>query len=179
MAQAEARSHLLAGFGTALDHLDEVISIIRASQNTAEARTQLMDRFELSELQANAILDMRLRALTAMERQKVLDELEEVRAKIADLIELLASDERILDDVLEEVGQIREKFGDERRTELGPAVEGISTEDLIVEEFRVGTLSHLGYIKRNPVTQYRMRRCTCLSPACTSGSARLTMTDIE
>jgi DNA gyrase subunit A len=158
LAQAEARAHLLEGFAVALDNLDEVINIIRASENTAAARTQLMERFELSELQANAILDMRLRALTAMERQKVLDELEEVRAKIKDLEELLSSDERILDDVLEELGEIREKFGDERRTELGPAVEGISTEDLIVEEDMVVTVSHLGYIKRNPVTQYRAQR---------------------
>ena len=97
LAQAEARAHLLEGFAIALENLDEVIAIIRGSESTAEARAALMARFELSELQANAILEMRLRALTPLERQRVLDELEEVRAKIADLEELLASDERILD----------------------------------------------------------------------------------
>ncbi len=158
LAQAEARAHLLDGFAIALDNLDEVISIIRGSQSTAEARTRLIERFELSELQANAILDMRLRALTALERQKVMSELAEVRAKIDDLKDLLTNDERILDDVVEELAEVRERFGDERRTELGPAVVGISTEDLIVEEDMVVTVSHHGYIKRNPATQYRAQR---------------------
>ncbi|NIV47928.1 MAG: DNA gyrase subunit A, partial [Gammaproteobacteria bacterium] len=157
-AQAEARAHLLEGFAIALEHLDEVIAIIRGSESTAEARAALIGRFELSELQANAILDMRLRALTQMERQRVLDELEGVRARISELEELLASDERVLDVIVEELEEIREKFGDERRTELGPAVEGLSTEDLIVEEDMVVTVSHLGYIKRNPLTQYRAQR---------------------
>ena len=158
LAQAEARAHLLEGFAIALDNLDEVIAIIRGSEDTATARGELMTRFQLSERQANAILDMRLRALTAMERQRVLDELEEVRAKIADLKDLLGSDERVLEVVLEELAEIREKYGDERRTELGEAVEGISTEDLIVEEDMVVTVSNLGYIKRNPLTQYRAQR---------------------
>ncbi|MEM7409908.1 MAG: DNA gyrase subunit A [Myxococcota bacterium] len=158
LAQAEARAHLLEGYAIALEHLDEVIAIIRESQDTATARTTLMSRFELSERQANAILEMRLRQLTAMERQNVLDELEEVRAKIADLKALLASDERILSVVVEELDEIREKYGDDRRTELGAAVEGLSTEDLIVEEDMVVTVSHLGYIKRNPLTQYRAQR---------------------
>ncbi len=158
LAQARERAHLLEGFAVALDHLDEVIALIRASENTAAARAQLMLRFELSERQAQAILEMRLRALTALERQRVLDELEEVRAKIADLVDLLANDARILDVVLEELSEIRERFGDDRRTELAPAVEGLSVEDLIVEEDMVVTVSHLGYIKRNPVTQYRAQR---------------------
>ena len=158
LAQARARAHLLEGFAVALDRIDEVIAVIRASQTTSEAREQLIARFELSERQATAILEMRLRALTALERQKILDELEEIRAKITDLEGLLANQQRILDVVLEEILEIREKFGDERRTELGPAVEGISTEDLIVEEDMVVTVSHLGYIKRNPLTQYRAQR---------------------
>jgi len=158
LAQAEARAHLLEGFAIALDHLDEVIAIIRGAQDTASARGALMERFELSERQANAILEMRLRSLTAMERQRVLDELEEVRAKIADLRDLLASDDRILEVIVEELEEIREKYGDERRTELGPPVEGLTTEDLIVEEDMVVTVSHLGYIKRNPLTQYRAQR---------------------
>ena len=117
-----------------------------------------MERFELSERQAQAILDMRLRALTAMERQRVIDELEELRAKIADLKDLLASDSRILEVVVDRVEEVAERFGDERRTELTGAVEGISNEDLIVEEDMVVTLSHLGYIKRNPITLYRAQR---------------------
>jgi DNA gyrase subunit A len=158
LAQAEARAHLLEGFAVALENLDEVIALIRSSESTAEARTNLMGRFELSELQAGAILDMRLRALTQMERQRVLDELEEVRARIAELKALLASDERILDVIVEELEEIREKYGDERRTEIGAAVEGLSTEDLIVEEDMVVTVSHAGYIKRSPLTQYRAQR---------------------
>ena len=158
LAQAEARAHLLEGFAIALEHLDEVIAIIREAADTAAAREALMGRFELSERQANAILEMRLRSLTAMERQRVLDELAEVRAKIEELRALLASDEKIREVVVEELDEIREKFGDERRTELGPAVEGLSTEDLIVEEDMVVTVSHAGYIKRNPLTQYRAQR---------------------
>ena len=158
LAQAEARAHLLKGFAIALDHLDEVIAIIRAAQDTASARVELIARFTLSERQANAILEMRLRSLTALERQRVMDELEEIRAKIANLMGLLASDERILEVVVEELAEIREKFGDARRTELTAAVEGITTEDLIVEEDMVVTVSHNGYIKRNPLTQYRAQR---------------------
>ena len=158
LAQAEARAHILEGFAIALDHLDEIIALIRAAPDAATARTQLMARFDLSERQAQAILDMRLRALTAMERQRVLDELAELRAKIADLKELLASDERILEVVINELREIDEKFSDDRRTVLAPPIDGITNEDLIVEEDMVVTLSHLGYIKRNPVTLYRAQR---------------------
>jgi DNA gyrase subunit A len=158
LAQARARAHLLEGFAIALDNLDEVIAIIRGSESTAVAREQLIERFELSLIQANAILDMRLRSLTQMEAQRVRDELAEVMARIADLEGLLASDERILDVIVEELQEIREKYGDERRTVIGPAVEGIDTEDLIVEEDMVVTVSHRGYIKRNPLTQYRAQR---------------------
>ncbi|MCH7598414.1 MAG: DNA gyrase subunit A [Myxococcales bacterium] len=158
LAQAETRAHLLAGFEIALDNLDEVISIIRASESTADARTRLMERFEFSERQTNAILEMRLRALTSLERQRVLDELETVRAKIAGLKDLLASDTQILDVVIEEVQEISDRFGDDRKTELVGPVEGISTEDLIVEEDMVVTVSNSGYIKRNPLSQYRAQR---------------------
>jgi DNA gyrase subunit A len=158
LKQAEARAHILEGFAIALDHLDEIIALIRAAADAATARGELMTRFALSERQAQAILDMRLRALTAMERQRVLDELEALRLKIADLKDLLASDERILEVVISELREIEEKFGDERRTELTAAIDGITNEDLIVEEDMVVTLSHLGYIKRNPVTLYRQQR---------------------
>ncbi|MGH7286633.1 MAG: DNA gyrase C-terminal beta-propeller domain-containing protein, partial [Myxococcota bacterium] len=128
------------------------------SEDTPGARAQLMQRFALSERQANAILDMRLRALTQLERQRVMDELEEIRGRIGELRELLQSDEQVLDVVVGELEEIREKYADPRRTELGPPVEGISTEDLIVEEDMVVTVSHLGYAKRSPITEYRAQR---------------------
>jgi DNA gyrase subunit A len=158
LAQAEARAHLLEGFAIALDHLDEVIAVIRASDDAASARDQLMTRFSLSERQAQAILDMRLRALTALERQKIIDELAEIRAKIAELKALLASDEKILEVVLTELEGIRERFGDERRTEITGPLEDFTTEDLIPDEDMVVTLSHTGYIKRNPIGSYRAQR---------------------
>jgi DNA gyrase subunit A len=158
LAQAEARAHLLEGFAIALDHLDEVIAIIRASDDAASARNQLIARFGLSERQSQAILDMRLRALTALERQKILDELAEVRAQIAELKELLASDAKILEVVISGLEQIRERFGDERRTEITGALEDFTTEDLIPDEDMVVTLSHTGYIKRNPIGSYRAQR---------------------
>jgi DNA gyrase subunit A len=158
LAQAEARAHILEGFAIALDQLDRVIAIIRGAEDATAARASLQGELGLSERQAQAILDMRLRALTALERQKVLDELEELRAKIAELKAILASDARILDVVMEELDEIKERFGDERRTEITGAVEGLTTEDLIVEEDMVVTVSHAGYIKRNPLTQYRAQR---------------------
>ena len=158
LRQAEARAHILEGFALVLDNLDAAIALIRSADDTASARSALMERFQLSERQANAILEMRLRALTALERQRVLDELEEVRAKIEDLRGLLASGERILAVILEELDEIRDSYGDERRTEITSAVESIETEDLIVEEDMVVTVSHLGYVKRNPLTQYRAQR---------------------
>jgi DNA gyrase subunit A len=158
LAQAEARAHILEGFEIVLDALDEAIAIIRGAQDVAEARSALMQRFDLSERQARAILEMRLRALTALERQRVLDELAELREKIADLKDLLESEPRQLDVVIEELGEIREKYGDARRTEITDAVVDLSTEDLIVEEDMVVTVSHHGYIKRNPITQYRAQR---------------------
>ena len=158
LAQAEARAHILEGFMIALDNLDEIIALIRASEDTASARDELMERFQLSQRQAQAILEMRLRSLTAMERQKIIDELEELRAKIADLKDLLDSDTRVLEVVISELLEVVDKFGDERRTQIVEAVDGITNEDLIVEEDMVVTLSHLGYIKRNPVTLYRAQR---------------------
>ncbi len=158
LAQAEARAHILEGFAIALDHLDEVIAIIRGAADTPTARAELMTRFDLSERQAQAILEMRLRSLTAMERQRVLDELAELQAKIAELKALLASDAMILEVILEELDEITEKHGDERRSEITGPVENIDNEDLIVEEDMVVTVSHQGYVKRNPVTQYRAQR---------------------
>ncbi len=158
LAQAEARAHLLEGFEIALDHLDEVIALIRASADTATARDGLIERFGFSERQAQAILEMRLRALTALERDKVLNELAELRAKIADLRDLLESPQRILAVVVDETKEMKERFGDARRTEVTAPVEGFTEEDLITEEEMVVTISHLGYIKRNAATDYRAQR---------------------
>ncbi len=158
LRQAEARAHVLEGFAIALDNLDAVIALIRNAADASEARDQLMARFGLSQIQAQAILDMRLRALTALEQEKVMTELAELRERIADLRALLASPERILDVVVEELEEIRERFGDDRRTEIAPPVEDLSDEDLIPEEEMVVTISHAGYVKRNPVSQYRSQR---------------------
>ena len=158
LKQAEARAHILDGFAIILDNLDEAIRLIRAAEDTAGARAALMERFQLSERQANAILEMRLRALTSMERQRVMDELAEIRARIEDLKGLLASDARVTEVVLQELHEIREKYGDDRRTEITGAVDVIESEDLIAEEEMVVTVSHLGYTKRNRATEYRAQR---------------------
>jgi DNA gyrase subunit A len=158
LKQAEARAHILEGFAIVLDNLDEAIAIIRAADDTPAARTALIARFSLSERQANAILEMRLRALTGMERQRVMDELAEIRARIEDLRGLLASDARVLDVVLDELREIREKYGDDRRTEITGPVDDIESEDLIAEEDMVVTVSHLGYTKRNRPGEYRAQR---------------------
>jgi DNA gyrase subunit A len=158
LKQAEARAHILEGFAIILDNLDEAIRLIRAAEDTAGARAALMERFQLSERQANAILEMRLRALTSMERQRVMDELAEIRARIEDLKGLLASDARVTEVVLQELQEIREKYGDDRRTEITGAVDVIESEDLIAEEEMVVTVSHLGYTKRNRATEYRAQR---------------------
>jgi DNA gyrase subunit A len=158
LRQAEERAHILEGFAKALEHLDEVIQTIRASDSPGSARAALMDQFELSERQAQAILEMRLQRLTALERQRILDDLAEVRQRIAELRELLASEEKVTDKVVEELLEIKEKYADPRRTQLAPAVEEFRTEDLIVEEDMVVTISHQGYAKRNAITQYRSQR---------------------
>jgi DNA gyrase subunit A len=158
LVQAEARAHILEGFAIALDQLDEVIGVIRGAADANDARGQLQTRFGLSERQAQAILDMRLRSLTALERQQVLEELAQVRATIDELKALLASDERILAAILAELAEVKEKYADPRRTQITDAVEGLQAEDLIVEEEMVVTVSHAGYVKRNPVTEYRAQR---------------------
>ncbi len=158
LRQAEDRAHVLEGFARALENLDAVIALIRSSESPAAARTGLMDQFELSERQAQAILELRLQRLTAMERQRILDDLAEVRARIAELKALLASDEKVRDLILEELAEIREKYGDSRRTEFADAVENIRTEDLIAEEDMVVTITHAGYVKRNQPALYRAQR---------------------
>ncbi|MFQ5702214.1 MAG: DNA gyrase subunit A, partial [Acidobacteriota bacterium] len=155
LKKAEARAHILEGLKTALDHLDEVISTIRAAVNPQVAKEQLRFKFKLSDIQAQAILDMRLQRLTGLERQKIVDELKEVLGLIARLKEVLGSEKLILEIISEELQAIKSAYGDERRTEIVPEVEEISIEDMIAEEDMVVTVSHSGYIKRTPLDVYR------------------------
>jgi DNA gyrase subunit A len=156
LARAEERAHILQGLKIALENIDEVIAIIKKSENTDAARLNLMSRFSFSEKQAQAILDMTLRRLTSLEVQKVIDELAEVTALIEHLKDLLSSGAKILGVVKEETEEVSRKFGDERRTEIvEEEAEEINVEDLITEEDMAIVISSRGYIKRIPVTAYR------------------------
>ena len=156
LKKAEEREHILLGLKIALDNIDEVIQIIKSSKNVEEAREKLIARFELSERQAQAILDMRLQRLTSLETKKIIEELEEIRKLIAYLRDLLSSETKILAVVKEETQEIATKFGDERSTEiLTEEVEEINVEDLIKREDMAVLLSNKGFIKRVPVSSYR------------------------
>jgi DNA gyrase subunit A len=154
--KAEARAHILDGLRTALDHIDAIITIIRESRTGAIAKEQLMSQYDLSDRQAQAILDMRMVRLTGLEREKIESEFQELSAEIADLEDILAKPHRIDSIIEEEMMEIADKYGDDRRTELmvGEAL-SIEDEDLIEEEEVVITLSHNGYMKRMPVTEFR------------------------
>jgi DNA gyrase subunit A len=158
LARAREREHVLAGLMVALDHLDAIIALIRAAAAPAEARQELMRRFALSEVQAQAILDMRLQRLTGLEREKILQEHAEIQEAIKEYEAILGSEARIREIIKEELLEIREKYGDERRTEIIEAEEEISFEDLIVEEDMVVTKSHAGYLKRQPTSLYQSQR---------------------
>jgi DNA gyrase subunit A len=156
LAKAEERAHILQGLKIALENIDEVIAIIKKSADAATARTSLMERFSLSERQAQAILDMRLQRLTSLEVQKVVDELNETLALIETLKAILASEQKIYGVVRDETEDISKRFGDERRTEIvEEEAEEINVEDLIAEEDMAILISNRGYIKRIPVTAYR------------------------
>ena len=155
LAEAEKRAHILEGLLIALDHLDEVIALIRASQTPDEARTGLIEKFALSEIQAKAILDMRLQRLTGLERDKIKEEYAELMKLIDYLKKVLGSEELRMLLLKKEVAEILEKYGDERRTEIVYAADDISMEDMIEDEAVVVTISHMGYIKRTPLTEYR------------------------
>lgn len=155
LAEAEKRAHILEGLLIALDHLDEVIALIRASQTPDEARTGLIEKFALSEIQAKAILDMRLQRLTGLERDKIKEEYAELMKLIDYLKKVLGSEELRMLLLKKEVVEILEKYGDERRTEIVYAADDISMEDMIEDEAVVVTISHMGYIKRTPLTEYR------------------------
>lgn len=159
LRKAEARAHILEGLRIALDHLDEVINLIRSSQTTDIAREGLMTKFNLSEKQAQAILDMRLQRLTGLEREKIEDEYSGLVALIAELKAILADEEKVLEIIREELNEIKERFNDKRRTEIvAGGIEQIEDEDLIPRENIVLTLTHKGYIKRLPVSTYRAQK---------------------
>lgn len=159
LRKAEARAHILEGLRIALDHLDEVINLIRSSQTTDIAREGLMTKFNLSEKQAQAILDMRLQRLTGLEREKIEDEYSNLVALIAELKAILADEEKVLEIIREELTEIKERFNDKRRTEIvAGGIENIEDEDLIPRENIVLTLTHKGYIKRLPVSTYRAQK---------------------
>jgi len=158
LKKAEARAHILEGLKIALENLDEVIQIIKSSASPAEAKERLMGRFSFSELQAQAILDMRLHRLTGLERDKIIAEYNDILALIKRLKEILASEVEILNIIKSELLEIKERFGDARRTEIIEKTGELSLEDLIVEEDMVVTVSHGGYIKRNAVSLYRAQR---------------------
>ncbi len=146
--KAEERAHILEGLLIALDHIDEVIRIIRASKNTPEAKQNLMERFGLSEAQAQAIVDMRLRALTGLEREKIENEYRELQIRIAELKAILADEKKLLAVIREEILVISAKYGDERKTSIGFDESDMSMEDLIADENTVIAMTNLGYIKR-------------------------------
>ncbi|NEW07259.1 DNA gyrase subunit A [Paenibacillus sp. SYP-B3998] len=158
LRKAEARAHILEGLRIALDHLDQVIALIRASRTTDEAREGLITTFNLSHDQAQAILDMRLQRLTGLEREKIEAEYAELMKKIAEYKAILADEQLILAIISEELKEIKEKFGDERRSEITVGLESIEDEDLIPREDVVITITHTGYIKRLPVTTYRNQK---------------------
>jgi DNA gyrase subunit A len=158
LRKAEARAHILEGLKIALDHLDAVIRRIRASKTVPEARDGLMTEFGLSQIQAQAILDMQLQRLTGLERQKIVDELTEVLKTIERLRAVLASQPLLMQIVLDELRAAREKFGDDRRTEIINAAGDFSIEDLIAEEDMAITVTNTGYIKRTPISTYRNQR---------------------
>jgi DNA gyrase subunit A len=158
LRKAREREHVLLGFQIALDHIDEIIELIKKAPDRDAARDGLMTRFALSEVQAKAILEMQLQRLTGLERQKILDELAEVQKLIARLKEILASEKVLLEVIGQELKEVKQLFADERRTEILGAAEDLSTEDLIAEEEMVVTVSHAGYVKRNPVSLYRAQR---------------------
>ena len=158
LRKAEERLHILEGLRIALDNLDAVITLIRNANDPKAAKEGLVASFGLSELQAQAILDMRLQRLTGLERDKILQEHKETTELIAKLLAILADEKEIYKIIVTELKDIKEKFGDERRTQIVARSEEISIEDMIVDEEMAVTISHEGYIKRNPVTLYRAQR---------------------
>lgn len=157
LREAEKRAHVLEGLLVALDNLDAIISLIRGSQTPEEARTGLMESFSLSEIQARAILDMRLQRLTGLEREKIREEYEELLQKIENYKRILADPVLRMEIIKEELREIKEKYGDEARSQIVYAASDFRIEDTIPDEDVVITISHLGYIKRTPLSEYRVQ----------------------
>ncbi len=156
--KAEERAHILLGLKIALENLDEVVAMIRKSKSPAEAKTELINRFDLSAIQAQAILDMRLQRLTGLEQDKILEEYNNILKDIAKFKEILGSEHLVDLIIKEELDEIENEYGDERRTEIVESTREITLEDMIVEEDMVVTISRSGYIKRNPLTLYSSQR---------------------
>ena len=155
LEEAQKRAHILEGLLIALDNLDEVINLIRSSRDPEIARNGLMERFQLTEIQARAILDMRLQRLTGLERDKIQAEYQEIMKLIEDLTDILANEDRRMQIIKDELNEIKERYGDERRTSIEASTGDISYEDMIPEENMVITISHEGYIKRTSLSEYR------------------------
>jgi DNA gyrase subunit A len=158
LARAEERAHILAGLRKAVEHLDEVIRIIRGAENAEAARTTLMSRLDLSEIQAKAILDMQLRRLAALERQKIIEEHEEVLKLIEELKSILADERKLMKIIRDELLKVKEDYGDPRRTEIVTETSELTIEDLLADEEMVVTITRSGYIKRTHVESYRSQR---------------------
>ena len=156
--KAQARAHILEGMVIAAENIEEVIQICRTSENITEIKQRLMARFSLTEIQADAIAQMRMYQLSNMERKKIDDELAELNAKIKDLTEILASHERVLEIICNELEEIKRKYGDERRTSIENVSGEVDVEDLIPVEDCVVTLTNIGYIKRQPISEYKTQR---------------------
>ena len=155
IAKARARAHILEGLIKAIDYIDEVIEIIKKSKSISDAKTALMERFELDDVQAQAIVDMRLGQLSGLERDKIESEYAELEQKIAELEDILAHDSRVVEIIKTDLLEIKRRYGDARRTEIGVGEVGIEDEDLIPVEDCVFTLTHAGYVKRIAVSEYR------------------------
>jgi len=155
LRKAEEKAHILEGLNVAINNLDDVVALIRASKNPAEAKDELQKRFKLSDIQAQTILDMRLQRLTGLERDKIASEYEEILLVIKKLKEILTDENLIMKIIKEEFSELKEKYGDDRRTEIIDALDEILPEDLITPEDMAVTVTHSGYIKRNPVSLYR------------------------
>lgn len=153
--EAERRAHILEGYLIALDNLDEVINLIRSSKDPDEARDGLIEKFSLSEIQAKAILDMRLQRLTGLERDKIQKEYEEIQALIKELKDILSNEGRRMEIIKEELLEVKERYGDERRSDIEHSADEFTAEDMIPDEDMVITISHQGYIKRTPLAEYR------------------------
>ncbi len=158
LKKAEHQAHILEGLKIAVENLDEVISIIRSSKNPEEARNRLQERFPLTEIQAQAILDMKLQRLTGLEREKIMQDYGDILKEIERLRAILESEELVRKIIKDELIEIKEKYGDDRRTEINTETKDIRLEDLIAEEDMVITFTHLGYIKRTPLSDYRSQK---------------------